>query len=317
MDSRIGWMASRGALILLSFLVTGCSFLIPRDKVYVSDPGARWVSAEVDLKSRASSDVLFAWLSEVAYPEEKTLEANCSPPRVMLDKHGWSPITEQLFRPDEIKSYNEIGLYFEIWYRASSPSGVVVSFGGTNLSSLEHLKANLRWFLQDDADTYSQVAKRFVPEFRERYRKELVSGRISEGARLYATGHSLGGGLAQLFAYSLPSEAPELRLKRVVVFNTSPVTAKNTLFKSEVKKNMKGVSIDRVYQVSDPLDFIRTVSAAVFPASKSDPATRMVRYNVVKTFSPITFHKIGVFACGLELSADQGLIDQSYARDRE
>jgi pimeloyl-ACP methyl ester carboxylesterase len=43
-------------------------------------------------------------------------------------------------------------------------------------------------------------------------------------ADIFSTGHSLGGGLAQQFAYSLPENAGVPRVKKVFAFDPSPAS---------------------------------------------------------------------------------------------
>jgi pimeloyl-ACP methyl ester carboxylesterase len=89
---------------------------------------------------------------------------------------------------------------------------------------------------------------------------------------VYTTGHSLGGGLAQLMAYA------EERVKGAVVFDPSPVTGYfTTVAKSRVNCNAR---ILRVYERGEVLQYLRAMTRRFYT-----PTTNVaeVDFNVIHT----------------------------------
>jgi hypothetical protein len=81
-----------------------------------------------------------------------------------------------------------------------------VTFGGTVFNNDADWRANLRWFTFGRRDEYTDVVERLAPAFDAELKKRAHTMDPARLARLelFSTGHSLGGGLAQQFAYSLP-----------------------------------------------------------------------------------------------------------------
>ena len=94
----------------------------------------------------------------------------------------------------------------EVWSNRSK-SVVAVAFGGTVFSSAKDWKSNLHWFNPFQHDEYTLVVDPFGPQFAKLFaEKEKTPGwEFLKTASISATGHSLGGGLAEEFAYALPA----------------------------------------------------------------------------------------------------------------
>jgi hypothetical protein len=87
-------------------------------------------------------------------------------------------------------------------------------------------RENLRWFAPWHKDEYTEIVSRFGPDFVKSLaiRMNRQETAYLKDATIYSTGHSLGGGLAQQFAYSLPLEPRVPRVSQVFAFDPSPVT---------------------------------------------------------------------------------------------
>ncbi|KND57338.1 hypothetical protein BVER_02720c [Candidatus Burkholderia verschuerenii] len=158
------------------------------------------------------------------------------------------------------QTMREVHLRAEVWSNQASGE-VVVAFGGTAASSLDDWKANLRWFLRpfNPIDEYSVLTDTFVPTFIAEYQRRAAEPQWAwlKEAHVIATGHSLGGGLAQRFAYSLSAKSgvPEVRV--VYAFDTSPVSGKRSVPGSV--EQAKGLTIYRIYNRGESLASVRSI----------------------------------------------------------
>jgi hypothetical protein len=119
---------------------------------------------------------------------------------------------------------------------------------------------------------------------------DAMSGCKNRNAKIFAIGHSLGGGLAQLAAYSNP------RIKRVYAFDSSPVTAIYDLDQKTVDTNSKDLLIDRVYEKGEILSLPRMLTELFFKPSECNPQVRTAEFNTITGVSfannPIGQHSI-------------------------
>lgn len=194
----------------------------------------------VDMAKRYGLMALFA---QTAYREDLPIEARyqkaCSEdgsasgssddvlaqmPRQLGAKHGWERWRPQKDRsaasPSPVKACADEGngLFYETYvYRGEDEkiTTAVIAFRGT-----ENLKG--QWL--QDWKTNLSAAFGFEPSqytFTRTHIPALIEGLRIEGGssvRIYAVGHSLGGGLAQQAAYLSES------IDEAFVFNASPVT---------------------------------------------------------------------------------------------
>src|SRR5262249_19745494 len=148
------------------------------------------------------------------------------------------------------------GLFFEVWESGSPATRVAVVFRGTD--GWSDWESNLRWFT------------RFIPFVEDQY--HFVSRRVSEevsarlaGSRsrygpafeLVTVGHSLGGGLAQHFAYALRPATDVPRVSRVFAFDPSPVTGFYSVSRDVRDANKTGLRIDRIFEHGEVLAYVR------------------------------------------------------------
>ena len=162
--------------------------------------------------------------------------------------------------------------------------------------------SNLRWFrfanlIPFVKDQYTVIAETVGKEF-----VDTVLNNGLEKCQIFSAGHSLGGGLAQHFAYSLPikhtrNQEP-ISVDKVYAFDPSPVTGWFTagLVKYE---NVKGLQIDRVFEHGEVLAYLRLLISYVYPPPALNPSVREIRFNVEETINPFKNHSMRLLAVAL------------------
>jgi hypothetical protein len=274
-------------------------------EVVVRAPGQRFLSAPLRVAPFAREHWEFAWLSDAAYQQTPAgqkhmskLEASApadggdSPdPDARLAAGGWRQW--EYFPGEELRTQIEkTHLRVQVWER-NDPPAVAVTFGGTVFNNDADWRANLRWFIPGQRDEYTDVVQKFAPAFGlelKRRSQSMTAARFSE-LTLFSTGHSLGGGLAQQFAYSVPLDCVK-RVKQVYAFDPSPVTG---FFSVEPKlrdENKKGLLIDRIYERGEILALLRSLTSLFYKPSTINAAIRGVRYWLFDAWNPIAAHSI-------------------------
>lgn len=112
------------------------------------------------------------------------------------------------------------GLSYSYFFRESPDKlEVLVAFRGTEVSDVGDWWANFSWFTRPFGfkDEYDYAREEF-----SKIRQQAIGLAKGRLISYIATGHSLGGGLAQHVAYSFPCTS-------AAVFNTSPVVNKDRL----------------------------------------------------------------------------------------
>jgi hypothetical protein len=273
------------------------------DEVTTREPGERFLGAPHPLFQEAHEDLDFALLSQAAY--QRKLDAKevavgeCVDADALLQKMGW------MLWPDfpDTKLLHQIAkfhLRVEIWSNASR-NAVAVTFGGTVFTNIADWKANLRWFIPRHQDEYTVVVRTFGRDFITDYlgRSKRPDFAFLRNADIFSTGHSLGGGLAQEFAYSLPDHANVPRVKKVFAFDPSPVTGFYSVGQHLRDHNKQTLAIDRIYERGEVLAILRSLTSFFYVPSASHPTIRQVRYNLFQTWNPITGHSIAELVCKL------------------
>jgi hypothetical protein len=209
----------------------------------------------------------------------------------------------------------EDGLYLEVQEKTSDPKEIVVIFEGTNFTQLSDWKSNLRWllrFIPGFKDQYSLVAETVAAEFQEYLRQRPEEYRFdvqrenlvsTDGSviRIVAVGHSLGGGLAHNFAYTLPQPAPTFRgpkVSEIFAFDTSPVTGWSSSKNPPRNYNVEGLVINRIFEHGEALSYVRLLTSR-FPSSLVHPAIWEYRYNFIEGADPGRNHAMRGLACGM------------------
>jgi hypothetical protein len=116
---------------------------------------------------------------------------------------------------------------------------------------------------------------------------------------LYSTGHSLGGGLAQQFAYSVPLDCVK-HVSQVYAFDPSPVTGFFSVMRRLRTANKKGLLIDRIYERGEILALLRSLTSLFHKPSAKNAAIRGVRYFAFWAWNGIAAHSIVELAAKID-----------------
>lgn len=184
------------------------------------------------------------------------------------------------------------GLGVQLWGRLRPGQRVcdefVIAFRGTDFDSADDWIANFRWLTRvlPFHDQYNQV-QRLMPDIMARMKKEPC---YRSSTPVAVTGHSLGGGLAQLAAYSEP------RIRRGYVFDPSSVTGFYMVPEAIRDCSRQGLKIDRVYERNEILAYLRFVMKLLYTVDHQNPQIQSVRFNVASQQRSITQHSILILA---------------------
>jgi hypothetical protein len=172
------------------------------DEVVIREPGKRFLGPPQPVAPEARKDLEFAWLSQSAYEEMqvdgKSREVSgVTDPDSALCSAGWArwPDFPDNGLQQEIETSH---LRVQVWTNRAR-GAIAVAFGGTVLESGKDWRSNLRWFTPLHKDEYTEIVDKFGPAFVGKFLecKQNSEWAFLEHAAIYATGHSLGGGLAQ------------------------------------------------------------------------------------------------------------------------
>jgi hypothetical protein len=319
-------MLGKGLVAMgLAALLSGCAHLYQAcNEVLVRDPGTRTYddSQARPVKAWAQQVRELAALSDLVYTRNWDRE-HCMGKKepVREDPKGWTKWRD-FPSPSLAGDACDEGLYFEVWQSPQSPQEVVVAFRGTDFTSLKDWKANLRWLtrlLPFYRDQYTVVSRDLSGEFRDELSRRIRTGETGADAVVTATGHSLGGGLAQHFAYAfkVPGDASVAtatalpRITTMTVFDPSPVTGWSSVPWKTRRRNAEGLTIDRVFEHGEALSYVRLATSLVWPPSERNPAIREIRFNFDPSVNFIENHSMSILADGLRDAADgQGACSQ-------
>jgi hypothetical protein len=206
----------------------------------------------------------------------------------------WKDPTDFPCKPDRALCTEPLrGLGVQAWVRDDAVcSEAVIAFRGTDPSSLSDWTTYLRWFLPflpiyDQYDQVQDHARDFVDAIEQD--RCFVRGTT----RIIATGHSLGGGLAQQAAYVEP------RIRHVYAFDPSVVTgSSDARVRQALSETGPGLRIDRIYEHGEALAYLRFAQRQLAPASACNPQIRTIRFDAVHG-GPIGQHTLSGLIGGL------------------
>ena len=264
-----------------------------RDQVYIRDPGYRSYYPAIPIAMPASQEWEYAVLADNVYAGQWDGGGAASTARrdrlPLADWHRWERFPSASLAGEADKT----GLYFEVWETETAPARIAVVFRGTD--GWSDWLSNLRWFLRFVPfweDQYHLVSRLVGEEFSARIRTSADRYGSSGLPLVITAGHSLGGGLAQHFAYSLPPDERVPRVSRVFAFDPSPVTGWSSVPAATRSHNASELRIDRVFEHGEILAYVRLVLSYVNPPSARAPAVTEIRYNFEETLNPLASHSM-------------------------
>ncbi len=303
------------SLAILLIVMSRSAFWQKPGTVVTRLPGHRFLGQPQPAQPQAAVDLDYALLSVAAYGDIKKKkpdkEEPCIDAKKVLKNEGWRILPN--FPGDTLQTkMDHVHLRAEVWTNRLKGS-VVVAFGGTVFSNWKDWKSNLHWLNPFQQDEYSVTVNEFSPKFAEMLaeQKKMPGWEFLQNATIYSTGHSLGAGLAEEFAYSLPSDSGgEAHVTEVYAFDPSPVTGFLSVKKATRKVNKKGLKIARIYERGEVLAILRSITSAIHKPPAADPEVTQRRYNLFGDdrfglTNPIAGHSIPHLACGLEKVARQ------------
>lgn len=214
----------------------------------------------------------------------KELDKNKNPGRwpQRAEDAGWEKLDWQA--PEITKGYNLKTLKYAVWIDRANKRAVVV-FRGT--AGFVDWWSNAHWLT------------RFVPGVNNHYKQvrhmvestlEFIRSILGDEFLLYTTGHSLGGGLAQLFAY-----ASSHRAEFVCAFHSSPVTGYYEIPRLQREQASEGLHIARVFEHGEVLSYPRLLLRKLYPVSTVAPRISEFRTNFIGG-GFVTQHSVATFA---------------------
>jgi hypothetical protein len=176
-------------------------------------------------------------------------------------------------------------LTYRVWVNERhTPPVAVIAFRGTHIRA--DWFSNLRWvdsWIPSIEDHYEQT-ERITPEL-----VRFIKSNYGEKTSIIATGHSLGGGLAQTAAYAACGD-----IATVYAFDSSPVTKHRAVNNCDGARSAQ--SFYRVFEQSEILSYARFVVRLALGLHEKDPHMMEIKVHL--------FDGIGVRAHSMQQLAE-------------
>jgi hypothetical protein len=297
------WLRGSVSVIvaLNATLIIGCaSFGQQMQDVYWRRDGGQ-LEPWKKLPDAAAIHWPYAWAAVAAYqdsddPKRKPLMVSitCPEPHIILEKRGWFHWSRlPTIKPREVEPYpiqaqkmRHNHLRAEVWSNAQTKQ-VVIAFGGTAAISWDDWKANGRWLFGtfNSVDQYSVLTDIFMPMFVAEYQQLQSHSDWAwlKDAKIVTTGHSLGGGLAQRFAYSMHKGFGLPVVKEVYAFDPSPVSGKRDAV--NFSEQAAGLVIYRIYNRGETLAGLRILERFVNPSHQRNQGQKWIDIRYLANWS--------------------------------
>jgi hypothetical protein len=285
-------------LVVVSLFAVACGSI--NNKVVVRDRGAVVIDRaellarypELDLMNDAAILSAAAYDKPEAHPTTKLADyCAATTPNVSFDPKelGWSEI-EKLPQPPAPPSgeRNIRDLRYRVWVKTLGDGRKIAMLAFRGTQSGADWYSNLRW------------VTRIIPNVQDHYEQlnEIVDDLIEtiqqhEGANttIIATGHSLGGGLAQLAGY-----ASNRNIRTVYAFDPTIVTYFYSIDKTLREHSREGENIFRVFEQGEALSYVRWIAKRFYPVWHKDPRIVQVKFHLLSG-GLVRNHSIRRFAC--------------------
>ena len=208
----------------------------------------------------------------------------------------------EAYRPKKMGMWLE-GLKVQAYYMKEEDTVyVVVVFRGTRFTKWRDWYSNANWitkFVPFVHNAYKQTllqVNQYLSGIEEQLKKNNIIG-DGEKIKFTATGHSLGGALAQQAAYA------SKKIETVFAYDPSPVTGYYSVKKQHRIENCKDLNIYRIWEHGEILLYLRhiTKTAQKFKLKPNvNPRIVEVRFNFLENTDAISEHSIITLARSLE-----------------
>ena len=195
------------------------------------------------------------------------------------------------------------GLVYSVWHDVGR-NRVTLVFRGTNFVELGDWYSNFRFgtrlnpLTADQYDQTNSLVEDLVPALKDRY---------GSNVEIIATGHSLGGGLAQRAGMSSPD------ISTVFAFASSPVTGEFGYNQPASETARKGLKIFRIHESGEIMAAGRWVHRSFYPLPPENPKVTELLFSFGDAFykprgdqEPIGQHGIRKLTCNLICRVELG-----------